>query len=70
MFRHGVIFYLLFQPDLLCILFQQLPLQERSLDTLAVTVGLVALANDGDQVALLRVIHCVVQCIQTVGDNR
>jgi len=27
-----------------------------------------ALADDGDQVALLRVIHCVVQRIQTVGD--
>ena len=59
---------LLFQPDLLCIFFQQFPLQERRLDALAVAVGLVALADDSDQVALLRMIHRVVQCVQTVRD--
>ena len=63
---YNIIF--LFQPDLLCIFFQQFPLQERRLDALAVAVGLVTLADDSDQVALLRMIHRVVQCVQTVRD--
>ena len=63
------IFYVcLFQPDLLGVFFQQFPLQERGLDAHPVAVSLVALADDGDQVALLGVVHGVMQCIQPVGD--
>ena len=62
------IFYVcLFQPDLLGVFFQQFPLQERGLDAHPVAVGLVALADDGNQVALLGVVHGVMQCIQPVG---
>ena len=64
--NNNIIF--LFQPDLLCVLFQQFPLKEGGLDALAVAVGLVTLSDDGDQVTLLCVIHCVVQGVQTVGD--
>ena len=42
--------------------------KEGGLGALAVAGGLVPLSDDGDQVALLCVIHCVVQCVQTVGD--
>ncbi len=56
----------LFQALLLGVLFQQFPLQEGGLDALAVPVGLVALANDGDQVPLLGMVHGLVQSIQPV----
>jgi hypothetical protein len=49
-------YYSLLKADLLGILFQQLPLKEGGLDALAVAVGLVPLADDGDQIALLCVI--------------
>ena len=58
----------LFQALLLGVLFQQFPLQEGGLDALAVPVGLVALADDSDQVPLLGMVHGIVQGIQTVGD--
>lgn len=48
--NNNIIF--LFQPDLLCVLFQQFPLKEGGLDALAVAVGLVTLSDDGDQVTL------------------
>ena len=61
-------FCCLFQPDLLGVFFQQLPFQEGSFHALTVAVGLVALADDSDQVALLGVIHGVVERVQTVWD--
>ena len=66
--RYFLLLANLFQADLPRVLHQQLPLQERGLDALAVAVGLVALADDGDQVALLGVVHRVVQGIQPVRD--
>ena len=42
------ILFCLFQSDLLGVFFQQFPLKEGGLDALAVAVGLVPFADDGD----------------------
>ena len=47
-FPNSTILFFLFQPDLLGVFLQQLPLKEGGLDALAVAVGLVPLADDGD----------------------
>lgn len=58
----------LFYPSFSGVLFNQLALQKRRFNTLAVTVGFVAFANYGNQVALLRVVNGVMQGIQPVGN--
>ena len=55
----------LFYPSFSGVLFNQLALQKRRFNTLAVTVGFVAFANYGNQVALLRVVNGVMQGIQS-----
>src|SRR5699024_7009192 len=57
-----------FQADVLRVFQEQLPLQTGSLVALAVAVGLVALADDGDHVAVLGVVKGVVQGVQAVGN--
>ncbi len=58
----------LFYPSFSGVFFNQLALQKRRFNTLAVTVGFVAFANYGNQVALLRVVNGVMQGIQPVGN--
>ncbi len=64
------VFYvqILLKANLLGVLFQQLPLEEGGLDALAVAVGLMALADDGDKVALLCVVNSIMQSVEAVGD--
>ena len=65
---HSRYFYvqILLKADLLGVLFQQLPLEEGGLDALAVTVSLMTLADDGDEVALLCVVNSIMQGVGSV----